>query len=162
MVKNKMSWTLNALLVGVAAMVVVLPSPSEIRKALEYGQAQRQIVIEAAPRQVVVEVQPQLTAATRQVVIREPEAVNCLEATRGGSIMAIQACIPRLVDDVIQFDRRAEASNMAGNPIYPSPEIEQKRLAVIQLCRAKWSGQADLGATPAAEECASVMQGVAY
>lgn len=162
MVKNKMTWTLNALLIGVAATMVLLPSPSEIRKALEYGQAQRQIVIETEPDKAIIETRPQLAVPTSQVVIREPEAVDCLETFRGSDYQSIQSCIPKLVEEVASFDRIAEVSRMSGNPIYPDPEIEDKRMAVIQLCRAKWSGQSDINGTPAADECASVMQGVAY
>jgi hypothetical protein len=163
MVKNKMTWTLNAVLVAMTATVVLLPSPAEIRKALEYGQQQRQIIVDPQTEAVQIEVKAEAELAARSVAVSDPDAMRCLiDTTQTHGPEAVYRCLPSLVEDVSRYDAFARRSVVAGHDVHPHPRIEEKRMAVIQLCRAKWTGESIDDTGPDADQCAAIMQGVAY
>lgn len=163
MVKRMTSWTLNLVLAAMAAGAVLLPSPDEIRKALEYGQA-KQVVAVSAPEPATrsIEVRPAAHVETAAYEIEVPVAGSCLRDLGEREPAALSRCIPSVVRQIERFDDQAAAMKLRGFPVYPDPEIEEKRLALVNLCRAAWSAGSPVPGAPTQQQCQAVTVGVAY
>jgi hypothetical protein len=164
MVHRMTTWTLNAVLASMAAAAVLLPSPDEIRKAIEYSQQSSDTLRVAYSPKGSVEIGANnpIPKAANNIEVDYPPAVDCLQADGVISSTDIQTCIPKLVDQIKQYDRTATDSIKRGREVYADPQIENARLAVISLCRANWVAQAAAGTPPDGTDCKDVTVGVAY
>lgn len=163
MERKMTSWTLNLVLAGMTAAAVFLPPPDEIRKAIEYGRVNHPIQIKAVPDEPEIVIQnTSATGAGATSVVSYAPAVNCLERIKGEPIDRLSNCIPDLFDKVENFDRISAAQVALGRDIYPDPQIEQARSALIKLCRAAWSADLPgaIGTDP--QDCRTLMVGVDY
>lgn len=166
MERKMTSWTLNAVLASMAAAAVLLPSPDEIRKAIQYNQNGETELVEAAySPEGSVEFgsrSPASDTIEPNIEIEYEPAIACLQANGSISTEDIAVCIPKLVDQIKHHDRVALTQKSMGRPVMPDVEIETARLAVINLCRANWVAQAAAGTPPDSADCQDVTVGVAY
>lgn len=162
---NKMTtWTLNAVLGTMVASVLLLPSPSEIKKAIEFNHSPPGMVLvsDDGEEGVEVEVNSRIDAQPVSIEIGYDPAADCLERYSSSNTIKIAPCLPALVETITTFDKQAKDRKAQGRIVYPSPRIEEMRLAVINLCRVQWVSQNTHGQLLDNSDCREVTQGVAY
>jgi len=160
---GKMTWTLNTIAVGVVGAALLLPEPSEIRSAFEYGKnAQPQIEIIAAPEAAIVQMAVPASSNLTAVRVQNDPLETCLTSRNRTDLEAIQRCIPQFTSNIEMFDRAAQRRIEAGFQVMPDPRIEQQRLEIAELCRLKWAGTQGTPASLEMDACSRIISGVAY
>ena len=163
MVHRMTTWTLNAVLATMAATAVFLPAPDEIRKAIEYKQSPGKVQIGNRVEGVgTIEISGTGKLHTASVEIEHPVALDCLRDREVRFPSDITSCVPQIIEEVSKFDRAAIDLKAQGRRIYPDPRIEAKRLAVINMCRAKWATQGSSTPTLSMSDCSRVSVGIDY
>jgi len=164
MVRNMTVWIVNLSLVAMTIVMFSFPSPKEFTEAFSGPEQAPRIDIRPVADEAVVELaSTRSTAAEPVVVVVEyDEATACLNTYRVEGIRGVEGCMNTLSEKIIAYDQRMNPIARSGQLVIPNPEIEQMRLAVTRLCRAKWSATGNHRDGPELQTCNAVMQGVAY
>jgi len=158
------SWTLNAMLGAMVASVLLLPSPAEIKKAIEFNHSDPAISLIERPDEpgALITISDEEFINPASIELSYDPIVDCLGENLTGSTISLRKCIPALVEAVVEHDNQAEQERMLGRTVRPEPKIEQMRLAVINVCRAQWAVKAGTENSLKNQDCLAVSQGVAY
>lgn len=157
-------WTLNAAVVTIGAAVVLLPDPAEIRSAFEYNRNHDIIIKVAEVPEEPGEIEVELTNAvsTSAFLVESEPLADCISRKDLETMANLIRCVPQLMNKIKAHDEAARYQLGIGMEVSPDPKIENMRLAVTQLCRAKWAatgGDTNTGQLP---ECNTVLSAVAY
>lgn len=164
MVKSMTVWIVNLSLVAMTVVMFAFPSPKEFTEAFSGPPQSPQIEITPVADEAVVELASTRSVAAEPVVVvvEYDRATACLNDYRVSGLRGVEDCMDDLAQHIIAYDQRMNPIAEAGQIVIPDPEIEQMRLAVTRLCRAKWSATGNHRDGPELETCNAVMQGVAY
>lgn len=164
MVRNMTVWIVNLSLIAMTVVMFSFPSPKEFTEAFSGPAQAPKIDITPVADDAVVEL-----ASTRSVVaepvvvvVEYDRATACLNTYRNEGLRGVEGCMNDLADRIVAHDRKMNPLAEAGATVIPDPDIEQMRLAVTRLCRAKWSATGNHRDGPELQTCNAVMQGVAY
>lgn len=163
MVGKMTSFTLNVLVAGATAAVLVLPSPSEIRKAIEYSGGDFMVqIVEQQPLDTTVKILSGDRVSRIAVPVEDPDAAKCLMTGTQMPLENIQRCLASLVDQVEEFDDFAMTMAAQGRPVEPIHIVEKTRLSLINLCRASWASQFNFTESLNPSECNRITVGIDY
>lgn len=164
MVGRMTSWTLNVALAAMAASAVFLPPPAEIKRAIEFGNSVPEVSIvlrtdvEASRAKVIAKDR----AAATAFEITNPQSISCLTQFQDEPRIGIDRCSEQLAQIVLSYDSMAKRRVNQGSLTYADPRIEEIRMALTNLCRAKWSEARGVNLDQDWSNCHAISVGVAY